>query len=179
MQWLFDIVQGMIDAAIAACHTWVLSLGYATQTWALEQLCTSAIRVSRSTTQPVPSGSWTVIYFNAVNWDINGEWIDYKFVPKEAGYFQVNVAAMGVNLVANTLFMAGIFKNGVKQAGSRFGVLLTDYQGTVMTDIVHCNGSTDYIEARVYQNSGSSKNLFADITATYMSIHQLSKDSWL
>lgn len=155
----------------------VEAMGYATEAYAQGLLCKSTVRVHRSANQSIPNASWTIINFNVIDWDVNSEWITNRFYAKEAGYFQVNLAAMGVNLAAGTLFMVGIYKNGVKQAGPRRGVLLTDYQGTTVSEIVHLNGTTDYIEGQVYQNSGAARDIFWDPTATYMSIHQLSKES--
>lgn len=190
MQWFIDIIkewvlslgyatEDYVTDATGQTRIWVEAKGYTTLAEVLEQLCTSTCRVHRNGNQLIPSGTWTKINFNAENWDVNNEFTNYKFTAKEAGYFQVNLAALGTDIVAGKRFDVAIYKNGNPHSITREIVPTLEYHGSYISDMVHLNGTTDYIEGYVYHNSGVAKNVYPGSGFTFMSIHQLSKDSWL
>lgn len=168
MQWFIDLIKD-----------WVIAQGYALQSWVLERLCTSTIRVYRSGSQVIPSITWTKILFNAESWDVNNEFANYKFTAKEAGYFQVNLAALMADIAGDKRVDVAIKKNGNWHSVTQERTGGAGYNGSYLPDVVHLNGTTDYIEGFVYHNDTGAKNLHGTGAYTFMSIHQLSKDSWL
>lgn len=86
--------------------------------------------------------------FDAVNFDTNSIWdaTNKRFIPKKAGYYQVNVR---VCLASANNLVAMIGKNGtaIRAIGPDAGTSSFAGGGS---DLVYCNGTTDYIEAFIY-----------------------------
>jgi len=179
MQWLFDIVLEMVAKAGYALKAWVLALGYATETWVLARLCTSSTRVYLTGLQSIPTSTLTRISFNNESWDVKGEFAFEVFTAKKAGYFQVNIAALGEYITEGKRWVITIYKNGAIHSQTVNRAVVTGHTGAEISDILYLNGTTDYIDARAFQDCGVNKNIYGHPVFTFMSIHQLSKDSWL
>lgn len=86
--------------------------------------------------------------FDAVNFDTNSIWdaTNKRFIPKKAGYYQVNVR---VRLASANNLVAMVGKNGtaIRALGPDSG---TSSFASGGSDLVYCNGTTDYIEAFIY-----------------------------
>ena len=107
--------------------------------------------------QTISSGVWTKITLDAEDFDTNNNFASSRFTPTVAGYYQVN---------ASVAFAAGsqqdaiaIYKNG---AFYRIGTYHSD-PGTIglreiISTLVYCNGSTDYLEVYVTYNAGGATN---------------------
>lgn len=189
MQWFFDIVLGMVANAGYALKTWVMDQINATsgfllwkinevRDWILLQFCTSTCKAYKTTDQSIPTGVWTRITFEATNWDVKSEFANYRFKPWHGGYFQVNLAACGLALDAGQRFDIGIFKNGGVYALAREIVPTSVYHGSYLSDLVYLDGDTDYIEGYVYQDAGTAKDVRLGAQYSFMSVHQLSRDTW-
>jgi len=120
---------------------------------------------------------WTKILFDAESWDVNSEFANYKFTAKEAGYFQVCIATVGRTISAGRRWQVGIYKNGGMHTQSVNRAVATGYAGTQIADILYLNGTTDYIEGRVFHDDSAARDIYAHTWYTFMSIHQLSKDT--
>ena len=116
-----------------------------------------AFRAYRATTsQTVTTNVRTKVQFNAESFDTNScfdSTTNYRFTPTTAGYYQVNL----------TISCSGsITRNQIEIYSSTLGTVRTcDGNGTPSidggSDIVYCNGSTDYIEAYVTLTGTSPK----------------------
>ena len=107
--------------------------------------------------QTISSGVWTKITLDAEDFDTNSNFASSRFTPTVAGYYQVN---------ASVAFAAGsqqdaiaIYKNG---AFYKIGTYHSD-PGTIglreiISTLVYCNGSTDYLEVYVTYNAGAATN---------------------
>jgi hypothetical protein len=114
-----------------------------------------------STSQTISNASFTKLQCNTEEFDTNSNYdnaTNYRFTPTVAGYYQVN------GCVATTAAMAqlfcSVFKNGSEfkrgtQAGSGGAYL---FQAGIST-IIYLNGSTDYVELYVYQQSGGNATI--------------------
>ena len=92
----------------------------------------------------------------------------WAFLPNIAGYYQVNVQT----IVSSTTGIneALIYKNGATVAygpagGTDGGNILS-----AVSQIIYCNGTSDYIQYAVYQTSGSTKGLLIGSSFNIMSI---------
>jgi hypothetical protein len=82
--------------------------------------------------------------------DTNNNFANSRFTPTIAGYYQVNVAVSnGFGALALTAY---IYKNGGSAVGGA-AINATTYQA-LASGIIHCNGSTDYIELFAQHNQG-------------------------
>ncbi len=113
-----------------------------------------------SANQTVSSGVYTKLQCNTEQFDTNSNYDNttYRFTPTVAGYYQVNTNLSGPG-VASGLLAPAIYKNG-----SYFWNLASFPNTAAAIQIsasilMYLNGSTDYIEFYVYQNTGSSQTM--------------------
>jgi hypothetical protein len=105
------------------------------------------------TSQAISAATFTVCNVNTEMFDTNScfDTGTYRFTPTVAGYYQVN--AQACFQTAATLLIASIFKSGNR--GFVEGLVWTTLGLTVVScaGIVYMNGSTDYLDLRVYSDS--------------------------
>jgi hypothetical protein len=84
---------------------------------------------------------------------------NYRFTPLVAGYYQINLQCSFVTF-GSGYGIAFIYKNGV---GTNINSSTTNgqYPSPCVSGILYLNGSTDYIEAYAYQNSGGTVSCYA------------------
>lgn len=99
--------------------------------------------------QTPTSGVFTKVLFDTELWDTNSNFSSSRFTPTVAGYYQVNST---VNYSPNTnACLVSIYKNGTEyKRGSQAHISSTFSNGTSVSGLVYCNGSTDYIEVYIY-----------------------------
>lgn len=111
-------------------------------------------------TQSISNGTITKIQYNTEEWDTNSCYdnaTNYRFTPNVAGYYQVNAAtswAGGTGVVYTS-----IYKNGAQNKTTQVGIIGSIVNITGVSATVYLNGSSDYIEIYVYQNTGGSLNM--------------------
>jgi len=125
------------------------------------------IRCYRNGNQNIPNAVWTVIQYNAENWDRLGEWdtATYRFTPKFDDYYTMYCSAQmgaltfqtnfflrirknaGANIAQNSTFAAG-------PTGNNCGWYLSDRQYLL---------TTDFIDFGIYINigGGAAKQLLS------------------
>lgn len=120
------------------------------------------------TTQSVASGSFVKVAFDTETADPNG-WFDnatnFRFTPLHAGKYLVIANVRIVAPTAGVCFL-GPYKNGTAtNVFDRFTADSTDVHMNV-SDVIVCNGTTDYIEIFVQHNHGSNRDVDG-----YMSVY--------
>ena len=133
-----------------------------------------AFRVVRSVDQAIADNTTTVIQLNTKSgnselFDIGGYFntSNYRYIPQVAGYYSIT---LGTLLESPNYQFATIRKNGANQFGNRAWSESGIFSTGQVTGVIHLNGSSDYIDATVYHNAGSSKNirgLDAGLSFTY------------
>ena len=120
-----------------------------------------------NTTQSISSSTWTKIAYNIEVIDTDG-WYDnttpnYRFTPQQAGYYSTTAGVLIQQ--CNGDGVLAVYKNGSEVNGAR--VFQVRPGGTNRdlivrgTAVIYLNGSTDYLEYYVYQDSsGATKNLY-------------------
>jgi hypothetical protein len=111
-----------------------------------------------------PSGTFTasnstdtVIPANTVIFDTNSNYNNstYRFTPTVAGYYQVSAGLSSTGTF--TAFCAlKLGKNGSVYEQIGYSTSTVNYLGAYGSGLVYLNGSTDYIQVYVNQNSGST-----------------------
>jgi hypothetical protein len=125
-----------------------------------------------STTQSLTNNSLTKLVLGAEEFDTANAFdstTNYRFTPQVAGYYQINATATLQGGAGTGAYQVVLVKNGssVYKRTSYFGTVdLT----VAAVNIFYLNGSTDYVETYVYQNSGVTKTIYgaADTGYTYM-----------
>jgi hypothetical protein len=118
-----------------------------------------------------PSGTFTAanatdtkVPFNSkatVGFDTNSNFdltTNYRFTPTVAGYYQISAGL--TSTATGTGFCAiKIYKNSASFVQIAYSTATANYLGATGSALIYFNGSTDYIEFYVNQNSG--------VTATF------------
>ena len=86
----------------------------------------------------------TKVTYDTEEFDTNGNFASSRFTPTVAGYYQINA-----QLQPNNSYTGGyiaVYKNGsVYKSGNYVNTAVT-FGGFMISTLVYCNGSTDYIE---------------------------------
>jgi len=97
------------------------------------------------------NNTFTKILFDTEEYDTNNNYDSSRFTPTIAGYYQLS-AGFGYGGSGGTNSPCYIYKNGSPYRV--FGNGQGGYGGA--TGLVYMNGTTDYAEIYVYQNSGGT-----------------------
>ena len=122
---------------------------------------TPAFLVRLTGNQSVANNTYTILTFNrkALDTDSDYDSTNYRFVPQVQGYYKIGVRITSQG-IGNGQSL-NIVKNG--------STTVTEYQvdaaasttnSQINEALVFMNGSSDYVDARVYQSSGSSKDYY-------------------
>jgi hypothetical protein len=115
---------------------------------------------SSSSTSSISHATNTKIPFATEDWDTNSNYdntTNYRFTPTVAGYYQVNIKIQLDNTGSGGETYTALYKNGSshKRVGFTPNIASTQ-RSPVGSILVYLNGSTDYVEAYVFQNTGGS-----------------------
>ena len=118
-----------------------------------------AFRATKSSQQTISNNTLTKVTFDTETFDTNNNFdstTNYRFTPTIAGYYQVNYSYSALSLTTARAYAitALIYKNGSSYTQFEHNITsAADQWGSILTALVYCNGSTDYIEAYIYQNN--------------------------
>ena len=118
-------------------------------------------------TTSVSSGVYTKVLFQVEEYDTNNDFNSSRFTPTVAGYYNLN---WGVGFASSSYsgrFIPVVYKNNTIIYYAATNVGATQYGGGASA-MYYANGSTDYFEVYVYQDTGLSKN--TDTRPTYDNI---------
>lgn len=81
----------------------------------------------------------------------------YAFLPNVAGYYQVNWNVIMDQAASTTEFLARLLKNGVNYYWSSNQTTANNHYNAINGSVLmYLNGTTDYIQAAIFQNNGGS-----------------------
>ena len=122
--------------------------------------------------QSIANGALTVVQFNAELYD-SGSCFDtgtYKFTPNVAGKYWIQATIrMGTGTDADNCQIE-IFKNTT--TFSRVNGSNRNYSSIESSAIIDMNGSSDYIQAKIYQDTGGAANIQYNSDSTYQTFLQ-------
>lgn len=109
------------------------------------------------------NGAYTKVTFDTEEFDTNNNFASSRFTPTVAGYYQLT-SCIGFSASVASEAVLALYKNGsnYKYAIDIQASTLVMIQGTFL---VYANGTTDYFEIYVYQNS--SRTSVASSSQTY------------
>jgi hypothetical protein len=128
-----------------------------------------AFRAFKSaSTQSPTSNVATKVTFDVETFDTNNNFASSRFTPTVAGYYQINaVVDCGSSSIGQALVY--IYKNGsVNSLAGSYVIPAATEIGPCISDIVYCNGTTDYIEIYA-QITGSTVIIYNGSPYTYVS----------
>jgi hypothetical protein len=113
----------------------------------------------------IPPSTPTVVMFATIEFD-TGPCYDAstgKFTPTVPGYYQINGGAGFA--AAQPKATLSVFKNGVELRRGTQGAVDGDH--CVVSCLVFMNGSTDYVDLRLYHEAGSTQSSMISIPIAY------------
>ncbi len=143
-----------------------------------DPLVSGAFRASRTTALNISSGTTQAVVFDTeafdpVNWynTSNG-----RYTPQIEGHYHVSAfAGIAALTAAGHYFQVWLLRNGTGNAQ----LFLAQYEGMPNyprgggSTTVYLNGSTDYIQIGLYQNSGSNKALDTGTEYSFFTAHRI------
>lgn len=132
-----------------------------------------AFSAYQSSVQSIANNTQVKIQFQTKEFDTANcfdNTTNYRFTPNVAGYYQVNAGIRMDGASGTSEIMISIYKNGsqYRRSWNLSGVqIATNFWQMTSSFIMYLNGTTDYIEAYAFQNSGAARNATASIDNTY------------
>jgi hypothetical protein len=115
----------------------------------------------------VVTATATLVTWSTEVLDSHNDFASNKFTPTVAGTYLIVLGIYWTAAVDQAFILPRIAKNGTLYAGGSARASGTGDQGNLMIAIVAMNGSTDYIEAYAYQDSGSNKTISGNAGFTF------------
>jgi hypothetical protein len=116
----------------------------------------SAYAVANTT---IANNTFTKITFDTEEFDTNNNFASSRFTPTVAGYYQVS-SQINITGTTGNNYLVSIYKNGAEfKRGTQITANPVGNDGLVISSLIYCNGSTDYLEIYGYQSSGLSQTL--------------------
>jgi hypothetical protein len=123
-----------------------------------------AFRAYASSTTTIANNTSAKVTLATEQWDTADCFASSRFTPNVAGYYQVNYS---VRMEGATNLQANLFKNG--SAASSGNLVSASGFHSTGSDLVHLNGTTDYIELFAYHFSGGNATASISSIGTFMS----------
>ena len=121
---------------------------------------TPAFYATQESAQSISSGSVTVISFDTASLDTNSCYSTstYKFTPNVSGFYYVFMHSAFDSSTDFDGVEMQMYKNNSTQIAA--GIVRNESKDNIsLSVIVQLNGSSDYVDARAYQNSGGAIEL--------------------
>ena len=146
-------------AAPAVAGTNTLTLPASTSTLATTADITGpTFSATASATQSIADNTSTKIAFNTEVFDTNSNYDTgtYRFTPTVAGYYQFNAHVLSGGSSTTEIWNISISKNASEylQGSNGQTKFATVGSQSNASGIFYMNGSSDYVEAYIYQRSG-------------------------
>lgn len=135
---------------------------------------TPAFHVSQASNNSIGNNSFTKIQWDTELYDSDDDFditTNYRFTPSVAGKYFLYVQGI-LDINGDSRKQLAIYKNGSIVANTsylhEYNVTYgTSQQAIVVQTTQIANGSSDYFEAFIFQNSGISRTLVGDSTKTF------------
>jgi hypothetical protein len=115
-----------------------------------------------SANQSVSNATWTKVTYDVESFDTNNNFASSRFTPTVAGYYQINARALANGYATNQTIIS-IWKNGSES--KRLNQIPNSTASSVCpmgSALIFMNGTTDYLEIYLNQNSGSSQTFLGN-----------------
>ena len=115
--------------------------------------------------QTISNATFTKVTYDTEEFDTNSNFASSRFTPTVAGYYQVN-ARVVFNGFALSQTILAIYKNGSES--KRLGQIPNSTSSSVCpmgSALIYMNGSTDYLEIYIRQDSGTSQTMLGSYAA--------------
>jgi hypothetical protein len=123
--------------------------------------------------QTISASTTTKVTFNTEQWDLTSDYdtATSRFTPSVSGYYQFNSSFYFLAPVDGGVTQIQLVKNGsVFKWGNILTAAGTQSHSPLLSATAYANGTTDYFEIYIWQNSGT-KNISGSTTLTWFDGH--------
>jgi len=166
--------------ALVATQSWYYKIKVYKMVTVPPAIINSRVRVTKDDAQSIADDTLTIMEYDDVEFDSLGEWNNttWRFTAKNAGHYSVKVRMMwgGLAWAEGKVTYLSICKNGVTYSRPDWHEVEhgeSMYLKLGGSDDVYLNGTTDYIDIRIYHDAGAPINTHNDSQDNYLSIHRL------
>jgi hypothetical protein len=115
----------------------------------------------------VATSTFTKVLFDTEEFDTNNNYASSRFTPTVAGYYQISAGFNSTSGTTGTNNVIGIYKNGT---WNKIGSTAVGSTYFTISNLVYLNGSTDYVEIYLFQNSGTNFVTGTNITSNFAGV---------
>jgi hypothetical protein len=118
-----------------------------------------------SANQSITTATWTKITYDTEEFDTNNNFASSRFTPTVAGYYEINARVVAGGFASGQTILA-VYKNGSES--KRLGQIPNGTASGVCplgSALIFMNGTTDYLEIYLNQNSGSTQTFLGTFSA--------------
>ncbi len=116
------------------------------------------------------NGTRTKVPFDTELWDSHSDYdnsTNYRYTPSVAGYYQINCGVI-ITGTSKAVVNIYIYKNGSEyNLGLGLRYASSSNEKLSMSNLVYCNGSTDYLEVYALQQGATNATLFSSEYSTF------------
>lgn len=116
---------------------------------------------------------WTASLFDVGTRLANLGTANARYVPDVAGYYDLTAMIHWSGFLANTDYTVSIYKTGVEVARNTAVGATTVNLPTIVNTIQQANGSSDYFDVRLTQNSGGNLTISGAVIDNYFCGHRV------
>lgn len=112
-----------------------------------------------TTNQSISASTWTKVQCQSEEWDTNSNYdnsTNFRFTPTVAGYYQFSGGLEFNNVIG--FYQIAFYKNGSSHRLSSYYANSTNGTQVSISDLIYCNGTTDYVE--LWGATSTSGNAF-------------------
>lgn len=122
------------------------------------------------TNQTIPVNTHTKVAFTNVDFNIGGAYntTNQRFQPSVPGHYEIYAQAWMLASAGGAGMQLTIFKNGVEDASKLVTASVYSWMSVDVTNILHFDGASDYVEINVYQSNSTSAALVGVTTKTFL-----------
>ena len=150
-----------VKAPASSANTRVLTLPDAANGTVLTSKFGPAFAARNNSAQTITNSTTAVMQFDTEYFDTDNCYntSNYRFTPNVAGIYLINSSIQVASL-------SGIISLDIRLNGSRYANMALNHdnsglQTVANSALVSMNGSTDYIDIGIFQNSGANKDTVA------------------
>jgi hypothetical protein len=122
-----------------------------------------------SSNQTITNTTYTKVTINSENFDTAScfDTASARFTPNAAGYYLANFTARLNGSASPQIYVWQLRKNGVAVYELNVNTNIPTYDARSLIGLISMNGTTDYLEAWVYFNTGGTNTVLGTTGDTY------------
>ena len=121
----------------------------------------------------IAPSTWTKVTWPTEEYDTNSNFADSTFTPTVADKYQIKAQVKFVTADANARVEISVYKNGIAvQNNNTISPVTTPMPVSISVD-VDANGTTDYFDIYVHQNSAGAKDIDGTAVYTWFQGHKI------